>query len=228
MAPARRRRRGQRRRQSRPSPGSRGSYEEVFTFSVEAGATAQITVAQLTGRPPRCSFRPRHMSCEFATYVPAATPTFTPVAFQFGFGYGGNNEQEVVISPCRLASTNVQRQGISMPITQDWYAWNVDKNAQIGWLTAICLGATKPSAYVRGVVRLRLDLQIEDLAGACPSQHLEGHRGDEDGNTSAPSDLRAVPSCSMRTLGDCSDLLGTDVEVVDLPLEVSANADVTP
>lgn len=159
-----------------------GSYEEVITFSVEAGNTISVTVATLANRPPRSNFRPRSMRVEFASFVPGTTSlpaTYTPVGFQIEFtpGSSGSVPAAGSVSNIRLASTTPRVVSIRYPLPSDWYSWDSDPTTLVAQLTAICIGipgAAGSASYVRGVVTFRIDIQNEISASTCPT-YLESH-----------------------------------------------------
>jgi len=179
MAPRKRSRRG-----SRKQRGS-SAYTEEFTFSVEAGNTAVITVGTLANRPPRSNFRPLWMDCDFSGFVPGTDTipaSFTPVGFQIALGYGtqqglSGTLYESQTSRVRLASTSPQRVRIHVPRSYDWLSWNTISTTEIGNLTAVCIGRPSGStstSFIRGVARIRCQLQTEVIASSCPT-YLESH-----------------------------------------------------
>jgi len=181
-------RRGRSRRsrgQRRSSQRANGYYIEVFTFSVQAGNTANVTVATLADRPPRSNFRPRWMEVEFSSFVPgtATLPaSFTPVAFQFSLDTGSNSvglPNSDATSRLRLASTTPRVQRITNPVSADWYSWNQGETTLVATLSAVCIGLPAGSgstSFVRGVCRLHIDVQIEVSATSCPAlSYVEAH-----------------------------------------------------
>lgn len=166
------------------SQQAQGFYIEVFTFSVEAGHTANVTVATLADRPPRSNFRPRWMECEFSSYVPGSSTlpaSYTPVGFQFYLTTGSNTgggADSASTSRLRLASTTPRTSRIHNPVSADWYEWNQVSTTLVAQLSAVCIGSPgtpNVSAYVRGVCRMRIDVQTETSATACPTNlvHLD-------------------------------------------------------
>lgn len=173
------------RRQRSSSQRANGHYIEVFTFSVQAGNSANVTVATLADRPPRSNFRPRWMECEYSSFVPgtdALPASYTPVGFQFTLASGTNAAQESntdSTSRLRLASTTPRTQRISNPVSADWYTWDQDSTTLVAIISAVCIGrpaGSSSTSFVRGVCRMRIDVQEEVSATTCPAlRYVEAH-----------------------------------------------------
>lgn len=158
---------------------------EEFTFSVLSGASAFVSVATLANRPPRSAFRPLWMEVEFASFVPGSSTvpaTFTPVGFQASFGTGGAQGDATSVAPLRLASTTPQRVRVHNHAPEDWYAYSSAASTQVATLTAVCIGTPSgsgSSAYVRGVVRMKVAVTLEVSASACPTVHVDSEAKEE-------------------------------------------------
>lgn len=178
-----RKRKGGRRRR-RSGLQADGAYTEVFTFSVQAGNTTSVTVGTLANRPPRSNFRPLWMSAEVASFVPASSDgtvpaTFTPIAFQMEFVAGSNaagTGNASSTSRLILATTTPRRTRIRYPVSEDWYTFNQQANTLVANLTAVCIGrpgSSTSTAYVRGVITMRVLIQREVSGSQCPSVFVD-------------------------------------------------------
>lgn len=181
MAPRKNKKGGRRRRRGTGLQAD-GAYTEVFTFSVIAGNTTQVTVGTLANRPPRSNFRPLWMQAEVASFVPAddATPaTFSPVAFQMEFVAGSNaagTGNASSTSRLILATTTPRRTRVRYPVSEDWYTFNQQDSTLVANLSAVCIGrpgSATSTVYVRGVITMRVLVQREVSGTACPAVYVD-------------------------------------------------------
>lgn len=201
-----RNRRGRRRTGRSGGQGANGGYTEVFTFSVEAGHTAEVLVSTLGNRPPRSNFRIAWMEVEFTSFVAGTgslPATFTPVAFQCSLGegtqQGSTGLYQEATSPLRLASTAPRRVHVRAPVSMAWFSFDTAERTAIGNLTAVCIGRpadASSTSYIRGVARIRVQLQTETSASTCPT-YLESHGGSSSSRSSDFEDLVCSPTARV-------------------------------
>jgi len=170
-------RRRRRRGTSALAPSTQGRfYEEYVPFSIRAGNTIMLTVANLTGRPPSCNFRPLEYRVEaVGGFVPVDASDgragfWAPCSFVMeAFSPAG---EIVVSSRPLLLGPQPRVTTLSPPPSTDWWPYNNTKTDALLTLTADCLGGVGGSApneiYARGFVFIKVALGLEIPNASCP------------------------------------------------------------
>lgn len=153
-------------------------YEEVFTFSVNNGATTSVQVGTLGNRPPRSNFRPVWFEVEAREpWVPATATLpgyYAPGSIQITLNGPRETGDSVAVSNLCLLGSTPRRVRVHYPPSADWWPWNNVSSDVVATIDAVCVGTTSPgTAFVRGIGRIMVQVSVEDIATPCPSVHLE-------------------------------------------------------
>lgn len=146
----------------------RGSFLESFGISVVAGRTLDITVAELKNRNPNTNFRLRYVQATVSGFH-ATTNTTVPIGAQL-FTVGGDGGYSNT-SPLRLAGAgNSITIRVPNPLPEDWFPWNTASTAGVCSISSICLAKEEANTvFLRGVVTMRFDTQMEIQGPTCPT-----------------------------------------------------------
>lgn len=157
--------------------GQGGRYTEYVSFSLVAATTTNIQVANLAQRPGRSNFRPTVASVTTTSFVPATATLpgfYAPVAIQIDFF--SPQDEIVATSPTTVVRPNGTTVHLRYPSSSDWWPYNNTTSDVVLRISAVCLGASGPSATVRpvlqGVVTIKIRTGPEIAAAACPTSHV--------------------------------------------------------
>lgn len=175
MAPRRTNRRPRRQRRRRRTTAR--MYDEYFTFSLQVGLTAQVTVANLSQRPTRSVFRPIFMTVTASGGLVPSTASdsrpgfYAPAALQLALR--NPTGERVAVSRPRMSGPIPSSLTVRYPRSGDWYPENNASTDVIADIDAICLGSnslgqTSPS-YITGLVHIRVLLGPELVGTSCPT-----------------------------------------------------------
>lgn len=172
--------RGKRARR-RPRVSARGSLygqrtglrvEEVITFSVALGSSTTVELRTLSSLPASTVFRPSRWIVEsMQAFVPGTTTVpgyYCPAAIQCEIMEGRASS---VTSPLMLCAAAVTRVVLVPRPDYPWMDPTIDNTTGLLRVTAVCIGppASPGNAYLRGVIRVVVELQPETSASACPT-----------------------------------------------------------
>lgn len=165
-------------------------YEEVFTFSVPNGTVSSITVGTLANRPPRSNFRPIWLEATAQGFVPGTNERpgyYYPVGLQLAFAEGNPQSAVVYVATSQLALGRATVR-LRYPQSADWRSFDLPSGSVVGEIRAVCVGppnsAGTTPGYLRGVARMYIALQPEEVVASCPTLqtrylHLaEGQHGE--------------------------------------------------
>lgn len=151
------------------------AYEDVIGISQRGGSYSNITISTLTGLPQRMNFRPIWMEFRgVGGYVPGTLTRpgyYAPAAVQMWFSEG-DNARSTTSQVIEMSSTP-RTVRIYYPRSGDWYSSEADKSAQLAGFEAICPGPpsdAKEDFYVRGHIRMRIQLSPEVYPATCPTR----------------------------------------------------------
>lgn len=152
-------------------------YEEVFTFSLNNGASTSVQVSTLGNRPPRSNFRPVYLEVEAVQpWVPAtsALPAyFCPGAIQLTLNNPLEKGDPTATSQLVMLGSSPRKVRVRYPQSALWWSWDTSGSDVIATIDAVCAGTTSPgTAFVRGIGRMLIALQVEDIATSCAIPHL--------------------------------------------------------
>jgi hypothetical protein len=168
----RRNRSSRNRRSSRRSGrrSNRSFYVETFPFSVTLGTSSSLTRVLLTGLPPRCNWRPLIITASVTqAYIPDSSTrsgTHVPSGLQIIYA-----ERTALVSTSGLQVLGPNPRNIycRIPVSADWLSYSLDDTYQWGILEAVCLGNPGETAFIRGVLKIRIALQPEIISPSCPT-----------------------------------------------------------
>lgn len=147
-------------------------FEDVFTFSVQVGNTTTVQKSTLSSLPPSCNFRPSRWVVEsLQAFVPGTTSLpgyYCPAAIQCRILEGTASSETSVLKLCASSITRVTM--VPRP-DYPWFDAGVANSTGLFSIDAVCVGppANNVNSYLRGVVRVMVELQPETSATACPA-----------------------------------------------------------
>lgn len=150
-------------------------YEEVFTFSVQAGQSTTVTKATMGSLPANTNFRPGRWTIEaMQAYVPGSATLpgyYCPGSLQIEILEGTPGAGSTT-SGLRLLASGVTRINVTPRASYDWLDHGLVASTPLLRIDGVCIGqpaGTDVNAYIRGVVRCLVDLQPELSATSCPA-----------------------------------------------------------
>lgn len=163
---ARRRGRGRRARAGRPS----FRVDDIFTFTVEVGTIAAVTVGQLNNKPPNSDFAVRSITAECVSYSDKGTTV--PAGIQLFLTNNGNGNAAQASRV--LLVTEVPRTVTVTAPQPLWLQYNSADATKLAWMQGVCVGPPPGGSkvYVRGLIRLVLDVSTEAVPIQCPTVSL--------------------------------------------------------
>lgn len=160
-----RRRRPNRRLRRRTRRPTYQHYNEIFSFSLAVGSSQSLTIANsLSSLPPNRAFKILWIKAEVCASTPAVTALSVTISEATQYL---NTSRTSVLGPNRVTVT------VRSPPSADFVYHPSTDTWQYGLLEAVCLHSSSTSAFVSGIVTVKIRFQPEFLSPTCPTIHLE-------------------------------------------------------
>lgn len=175
-------------------------YEEQFTFSVQVGYITSVEKSTLGGLPKNTNFRPMSMIIEATgAYVPGkmagTTPIvgfFAPAAVQAWFCENGAKNATTRVLP---VGPHPRKIHLKWPRSGDWFSYDINSDSKVAEIEAVCIGPVGDSSqqgYIRGTVRMKIQLSHELIAPACPTLLTNTYKRRDDDEDSQLSSFNSL------------------------------------